>query len=183
MPIVLVTHDLGEALMLADTLSLLHRGQTLQHGPPAEVLRRPVSALAARLLGHRNIFGATVVESLSPEGFTIIEWGGRPLEAAPAEGVARGDRVTWTVPASKVVLHRRDRPSRGTRENAVSGILSEHLLLGDMTASTLRVDGAGNVNLSFQVPTHVAERNRLATGERVSVSLLAEAIHLMPPDD
>jgi hypothetical protein len=30
------------------------------------------------------------------------------------------------------------------------------------------------------IPTHVARRNRIGIGERVTVSLLAEAIHLMP---
>jgi len=33
------------------------------------------------------------------------------------------------------------------------------------------------------VPSHVAARNRLALGERATVSLLASGIHLMPPDD
>ena len=32
------------------------------------------------------------------------------------------------------------------------------------------------------IPTHVARRNRIGIGERVTVSLLADAIHLMPRD-
>jgi molybdate transport system ATP-binding protein len=182
MPLVLVTHDLNEALMLADNISLLHRGRTLQHGRPAEVLQHPVSVQAARLLGHRNLFTATVVEQRSDAGFTIIEWNDHRIEAAAEPQFRVGDAVAWVVPASKVVLHRRDRPSRGTTENPVSGLIVEHLLLGDTTVSTLQVDDTEALSITFQVPTHVAERNRLGVGERASVSLLAEAIHLMPPE-
>ena len=181
MPLVLVTHDLNEALMLADSLALLHRGRTLQRGRPADVLQHPVSVEAARLLGHRNVFTATVVAPCDAGGFAIIEWCGHRLEASPAPGFAAGDAVAWMVPASKVVLHRRDRPSRGTTENPVSGIICEHLLLGDTTVSVLKVDGVEDGAITFQVPVHVAERNALGVGERASVSLLASAIHLMPP--
>jgi molybdate transport system ATP-binding protein len=182
MPVVLVTHDLNEALMLADNLSLLRHGRTLQHGRPTDVLQRPVSMEAARLLGHRNLFSGTVVEQRSESGFTIIDWNGHRLETAANTQFRVGERVAWVVPASKVVLHRRDRPSRGTAENPVSGTISEHLLLGDSTVSVLQVNTREELAITFQVPAHVAERNALGVGERASVSLLAAAIHLMPPE-
>lgn len=181
MPVVLVTHDLNEALMLADKLSLLHRGRSLQHGRPVDVLQHPINVQAARLLGHRNIFTATVVEQHAHPGFTILDWNGHRIEAAARSEYRTGDTVAWLIPASKVVLHRRDRPSRGTTENPVSGVIAEHLLLGDTTVSTLSVDACEQLSITFQVPAHVAERNRLGVGERASVSLLAASIHLMPP--
>jgi hypothetical protein len=51
-----------------------------------------------------------------------------------------------------------------------------------MTHATLHVDGDPEAPLRFSVPTHVAERNRIAGGGAAVVSLLAEAIHLMPRD-
>lgn len=42
-PIVLVTHDLDEAVRLADRLAVLDHGALLQVGDPAEVVARPVS--------------------------------------------------------------------------------------------------------------------------------------------
>jgi ABC-type proline/glycine betaine transport system ATPase subunit len=44
MPIVLVTHDMGEAQALADSLCVLDEGDTLQVGSPAAVLGAPASA-------------------------------------------------------------------------------------------------------------------------------------------
>jgi molybdate transport system ATP-binding protein len=42
-PILLVTHDLDEAVRLADRLAVLDHGALLQIGPPAEVVAGPVS--------------------------------------------------------------------------------------------------------------------------------------------
>lgn len=182
MPVVLVTHDLNEALMLADNLCLLRHGRTLQHGRPVDVLQHPASVETARLLGHRNIYAATVIEQRPDLGFTIVDWNGHRLEAAAGERYRVGDKVAWVVPASKVVLHRRDRPSRGTAENPLSGTISEHLVQGDTTLSVLWVDEREDLAISFQVPIHVAERNTLGVGAQASVSLLAAAIHLMPAE-
>ena len=181
-PLVLVTHDIDEALMLADSLCLLHRGRTLQQGPPLEVVQRPVSTEAARLIGHRNIFSGEIEGHDPDRGLSLLRWAGRLLEAAPAQGFAAGASVAWLIPPSKVVLHRRDRPSRGEAENPVSGVIAEHLVLGDMTLNTLHVGGNPDCAVSFHLPRHVAERNRLGVGETASVSLLAEAIHVMPPE-
>jgi hypothetical protein len=64
----------------------------------------------------------------------------------------------------------------------VRGIIGDAVRLGDLTHATLYVDGDPEAPLRFSVPTHVAERNRVAAGGPATVSLLAEAIHLMPRD-
>ncbi len=50
-PVVLVTHDLDDTLLLADAVAVLDAGQVLQQGPPAEVARHPISPRVAWLLG------------------------------------------------------------------------------------------------------------------------------------
>ncbi len=49
-PIVLVTHDLGEAAGLADRLAVIDRGEILQVGPPREVIASPASARVVEAL-------------------------------------------------------------------------------------------------------------------------------------
>ncbi|WP_439574189.1 sulfate/molybdate ABC transporter ATP-binding protein [Phreatobacter sp.] len=49
-PILLVTHDLDEAAGLADTMAVIDRGEIIQTGPPAELLRHPASARVAEAL-------------------------------------------------------------------------------------------------------------------------------------
>lgn len=180
MPIVLVTHDLDEAIMLADQVTVIHHGRTLQAGRVEEVTVRPRSSAVARLLNLRNTFSARVVAQHPERGLTIIDWDGRRLEAALNSSFAIGEEVDWVVPEGFIILHQRVRPSRGERENPVPGIIESLLTTGPTTHLVLRPDGATHP-LHFSVPTHVARRNSLAQGDAVSVTLLGQGIHLMPP--
>jgi len=183
MPVILVTHDLDEAQMLADRLCVLHQGHTLQSGVPEAVMTRPDSVEVAQLVGLRNVFRAGVIGHDEARCVTIIEWRGRRLEARLQTAFAIGQQVTWVIPQGHIVLHRRDRPSRGEQENPVTGPVTECLPMGENVALTLAVNGPGRPPLFLTIPAHVARRNDIATGIEVGVSLLAEGIHLMPADD
>jgi molybdate transport system ATP-binding protein len=180
MPVLLVTHDLDEAAMLADRMCILHRGRTLQTGAPAEVMTRPRSVEVARLVDLQNIFEAAVVAQRADPALTIVEWRGHRLEARAQPGFAPGARVSWVVPPGFVVLHRRDRPSRGEHENPIGGVVQDLIAFGETAHIKLRV-ADGEEPIHFSVPTHVARRNGIEPGVRATVSLLAEGIHLMPP--
>ncbi len=182
MPVILVTHDLDEAVMLADRMTVLHRGRTLQTGTPHEVTTRPLSAEVARLVDLRNLFSGLVAGHDPANGRTIVDWAGLRIEAALHTDIAAGQRVAWVVPDGFVVLHRRDRPSRGEHENPVPGIVDAMLVIGQMAHLTLRPSHDPSLPIHFSVPLHVASRNGLAQGVAAIVSLLATGIHLMPPD-
>jgi len=175
MPIVLVTHDLQEASALADRMVVLSHGTTLQNGSPRELMARPASALVARLLDQPNVFTGQVLEG------NWLRWGELRLRLDRGGLPSAGSRVDWMIPGAQVVLHRRDRPSAGERENPVAGQVGEYLVLGDTATVTLLPDAAPGARLVFSLPTHAAERNGLARGQRISVSLLAAGIHVMPP--
>ncbi len=179
-PTVLVTHDLEEAARLADRICVLHRGRTLQIGPPSEILNRPASALVARLVDLGNVFEGEVVGHDAEAGHTLLRWHGHLLEARLRRDVAAGTRLAWVIPPGFVVMHRRDRPSRGERENPVRGRVEELATFGETSDVTMRVDDTPGLQLHFTVSTHAARRNRLAPGVDLRVSLLAEGIHLMP---
>nr|WP_290827912.1 ABC transporter ATP-binding protein [Halomonas sp.] len=175
-PIVLVTHDLEEATALADQICVLHNGVSLQQGEPEALFSRPSSPLVARLLDRHNLFEGVVVEV---EGQRRLQWGERYLEVT--NGLAElplGETVTWYLPPSDIVLHRRDRPSLGERENPVAATVSELVVLGGITSVSLRVNHGAI--LRFDIATHAARRNQLTSGAVVNVSLLAEGIHLIP---
>jgi molybdate transport system ATP-binding protein len=181
MPVVLVTHDLDEAAMLADRLAVLHRGRTLQTGTPEEVVTRPASAEVARLIDQRNVFDGKVTGHDAARAVTMLDWAGHRLEAAFNPAWSEGSTVSWIAPDGFVVLHRRDRPSRGEHENPVPGVIETVLAIGQTAHLTLRPDHDPRLPLHFSVPLHVARRNAVAPGVAATVSLLAEGIHLMPP--
>jgi molybdate transport system ATP-binding protein len=181
-PVVLVTHDLEEATALADRMSVLHRGATLQHGRPAEVFARPASPLVARLMDQPNVFGGRVTARDSARGVLALAWRGHALEVRDDARFAPGDTVAWMIPSAAVIMHRRERPSRGERENPIAGTVADVLVLGDTAEVRLRLGaGADAEFLIFSVAAHTARRNELAPGCSATVSLLAADIHLMPP--
>ena len=186
MPIVLVTHDLEEAVQLGDRMSILHHGQTLQDGAPHHIMAHPANREVARLIDLKNIFQARITAQRPGANITELAWGSTALEAEHARGFAVGDMVDWVIPSGSVILHRRRRPSRGIRENPVHGRVENMVRLGDTMTIAINIDGHPSYPLFMSMPVHAAERNSLAPGERVGVSLVRSDIHIMPalqPDE
>ena len=65
-PAIYVTHDQEEAFTIADRVLLLHAGQIVRAGSPAEVWGNPGSVWAAEFLGLGN-----VIEGLKVEGWKV----------------------------------------------------------------------------------------------------------------
>jgi osmoprotectant transport system ATP-binding protein len=49
--IVLVTHDMEEAIRLGDRIAVMDQGQLLQYAPPEEIIARPATPFVAELIG------------------------------------------------------------------------------------------------------------------------------------
>ena len=54
---IIATHDVLDALLLADRVAVLDGGRVVEHGPTGEVLARPQSAFAARIAGLNLLAG------------------------------------------------------------------------------------------------------------------------------
>jgi len=54
MTVLFVTHDIYEAVHLADRIVVLHGGRAVQDGAPADVVLRPAGPLVERMLGRRR---------------------------------------------------------------------------------------------------------------------------------
>ena len=66
-----VTHDREEAMILADRIVILDRGEIAQAGPPEEVYNHPVSAFVANFMGATNaleIGGEALPAGVAPAG-------------------------------------------------------------------------------------------------------------------
>jgi len=74
-PAVYVTHDQEEAFTIADRVLLLHNGQIVREGSPAEVWGNPRSVWAAEFLGLGN-----VIEGLKVEGVALSSSKGWKVE-------------------------------------------------------------------------------------------------------
>ncbi|MDH3450580.1 MAG: ABC transporter, partial [Gammaproteobacteria bacterium] len=181
LPIVLVTHDLNDAMLLADRIYAVSRGVTLQNGTPMELIQRPENVAVARLMDLQNIFSGQVIDHDENNEVTRIRWLDYELEARLQKEHNPGETINWVIPPSCIVLHRRQRPSQGERENPVHGLVGELTVMGENTLISMWVNGRKEQRLSLTVSSHVAERNFLAVEADISVSLLQQGLHLMPP--
>ncbi|SMB88736.1 ABC transporter ATP-binding protein [Deinococcus hopiensis] len=89
--VVLVTHDIDEALRLGDRVALMNAGTLAQFGPPDELILRPASPFVAQFLGEdaalRQLAGHPAAELTrpgNPSGLPTIEG---TLDARSALGV------------------------------------------------------------------------------------------------
>ena len=92
--VLLVTHDVEDALAHADQVALMDQGRIVQIGPPQEVYARPVSFRAAALTGDVNRWAGIVA-------------GGKletPFGAVAAEGLSDGTQAEALVRPEGVTL-------------------------------------------------------------------------------
>ncbi|SDD08274.1 ABC transporter ATP-binding protein [Belnapia rosea] len=82
--VLLVTHDVAEAVRLGDAVALLRDGRLVQHAAAAEILARPADAFAAEFLGADRMLLRLALFPLSA----------LPRHAAPAPGPALPDGAT-----------------------------------------------------------------------------------------
>lgn len=175
-PTLLVTHDLDEALQLADRICVLHHGKQLQVATPDELMSHPATPVVARLLGMQNIFSARVV-SRDDQGVTL-DWEGVALTIRTREPFNPGDTLSWMAPPQSILLQRPDRPVPGDSENPIPGSISELVKLGPHASLRITPQHAPELPISFYVPHHYVERQSLTVGMPVTLSLKAKAMHI-----
>ena len=66
-PAIYVTHDQEEAFSISDRVLILHNGDIVREGPPAEVWANPGSAYVARFLGLGNVFDGKFIDKSEVE--------------------------------------------------------------------------------------------------------------------
>ena len=167
-PTVFVTHSIVEAQMLADRMVVVHRGKTLQSGTPDEVYRRPAEPDVARLMGHKNVFHATVVRDAAAG--CVLNWQG--LELATHETAMRGD-FSFVIPSTEVRIIE----AAEARPNAVDGQIDAIASLGELVM--LRVLLPNDARVAVSAPAHLVRRRGLVLHGPIRVALSPDGIHLM----
>jgi len=169
-PVVLVTHDPLEAMVMADRLLVLEGGRVVQEGSPAEVARRPRTDYVARLVGL-NLYAGT----LDPVSGVVAVDGGGSLVVTPTEPAAGAGRVLVALRPSAVTLHT-ERPEHTSTRNVWAGTVADLELLADRVR--VLVDGTPAVLVDV-TPGAVAEL-RLGPGRAVWLSAKATETEAYP---
>ena len=114
-PAILVTHSAEEACTMADTIAIMHEGRILQHGTPETLIRRPVNAQAALLLGLANTSDTRYI----PQHAIRFDPNGTAVRISEAVPLAEGTRLTLVHPQYGDLIwyphadHDTDKPQTG----------------------------------------------------------------------
>ena len=102
-----VTHDQEEAMTMADTIAVMHRGQVEQLGSPVELYERPATRYVANFLGQSNCLEGRVVEHVADGGGdgTVLDVHGTALRVPGRHGT-RGGALSFGVRPEKAVVRR-----------------------------------------------------------------------------
>jgi molybdate transport system ATP-binding protein len=161
-PVVLVTHDPLEAMVLADRLMVLEAGRVVQVGRPVDVARRPASPYVARLVGL-NLWPGTLDGS---DGVTL-DGGGRLAVITKATA---GPALVSLRP-SAITVHT-EHPEHTSTRNVWRGRVTGMEVLVDRVR--LQVSGRPDALVDV-TPAAVAELG-LETGREVWLSAKATEI-------
>ena len=181
-PIVLVTHDLNEARMLADRLVVMDAGQMLQQGTPEQIHRAPRNARVADLVGIQNRFQGIWLGPAAQPGEGLMRWTAEagPPDNAPVLTVRdkgklpTGQAVNWVVPSDGITLI----DDAGLCLGDFSAEVTEVRHLGEITLATLALSAVPGARL--QLTSSGAQRRGLSVGTRVGVRLDLGMVHVMP---
>jgi len=161
---VMVTHDLLDAVALADRMLVIEGGGIVQSGPPAEVTARPRSRYVADLTGVNLLRGTARGAALDLDG------GGRLATAGGPTG------PVLAVIAPDAVAVRRERP-RTAAANVWRGQIGAVDLLGDRVR--VRVDGTPTI--TAEVAPAAVDELKLDDGGELWACLDARDVRVYPP--
>ncbi|MGE3831652.1 MAG: ABC transporter ATP-binding protein [Parvibaculaceae bacterium] len=104
-----VTHDLEEAMMLADRICVMRDGHILQLGSPADIYYRPADAFVAGFIGETNLIPVTVTarngSGIAYESADIADATGKVPDDLVCGDVTPGHAYMMVRPELLRVLH------------------------------------------------------------------------------
>jgi len=123
----IVTHDVLDALLLADRVVVIEGGRITEDGPTQQVLTAPRSAFAARLAGLDLLAGTWDGEALTTPGGLRVH--GTVGDGSPADQpLAAGPATALFRPAAVSVF---TEPPGGSPRNALPATVTDLEPLGD----------------------------------------------------
>ncbi len=169
--VILATHNLTQARLLAGRIVFLQAGRLVQSGSAAEVLSRPLSLDIAEFSAAENILNGTLSRR---DGRTILNCDGLCIEVV--SGRTSGRAAAVIRPEDILVS---PQPLDSSARNSFPGTVLTVSDLGAVMA--LGVDCSGVVFTVFLTRISCSQMG-LAPGSAVALTFKATAVHLLALD-
>lgn len=164
-PVIYVTHDQEEAVLLGDKISILYNGKIIQTGTPEQVFAEPVNRWVAEFLGMENFIEGNIISN-------------NPFRVSTPIGVfSIHQRTTMGFPVnSKVTLIFKKEPNfictAREKENTISGVVLE---------CSFREDGYKIIlDVGMPDPLVFLLPEKVSSGTRLTLLVPASSITFVP---
>lgn len=180
--VVIVTHDLSDAFLLAQRVVVIDRGRTLQQGSREDVFYRPATRRVAEFVETRNILPAAVLGV--DAGVVTLSWNGVRLEAdAPPETILRpGQTVDVCIRPTRIMIKPPEVESYAGRHNVFCGVIVDEVIGAETYRLFVRLHGSSNPrDLEIELPGYVYFRLGLDRTKDIEMSVRRDLVHIIPP--
>ncbi|MFD4179837.1 sulfate/molybdate ABC transporter ATP-binding protein [Rhodococcus sp. NPDC058514] len=168
---VLVTHDVLDALALADHVIVIESGRIVERGSVRDVLTSPRSAFAARMAGV-NLVSGTIAEP----GLLLTDWG--TTLSGIGETAVGSDAVALFRPGA-VAVHL-EPPEHASPRNVIAVTIADL----DVHGTTVRIRGTdhpdGSIGPAADVTAAAVADLDLAPGQHVYFVVKTQELELHP---
>jgi molybdate transport system ATP-binding protein len=167
-PILLVTHDLKEASLLADRITVIDQGISLQTASPRVLFQKPRNSRVAQLVGINNIYtGIFSAGSLSWDGCN------RVLQVLDKGKIPAGQKVAWVIPQSGISVHEQAKP------NSLVATVHQLSSIGQIASIQFQIRDSG-VFVNWEASSAEVKRLSIQLGSEAHIEFDTKQIHIMP---
>ena len=167
-PILLVTHDLREADLLADRITVIDQGISLQTAAPQVLFQKPRNARVAELVGINNMFEGVFDSgelrwNNSNQLFHVLDKGKIPPNTP----------VAWVIPADGLSLHEQ------ASDTSVIAKVMQISTLGQVAVIQMQLNN-GEHTIVWEASAAEVRRLSLRVDSAAYIEIDSSKIHIMP---
>ena len=167
-PILLVTHDLREADLLADRITVIDQGVGLQTAPPKILFERPRNSRVAELVGINNKF-----EGIFTAGKLMWTSCERVFNVVDKGKIPPNTPVAWVIPAHGLSLEITQ------SKTSIEVVVEQVSAIGQIAVIQLQTT-EGRQTIVWEASAAEVKRLALETNKKCHLEIDGNKIHIMP---
>ena len=174
LPIILVTHDLNEAIRLGDKITVIDNGTSLQTSPPQQLLDKPRNARVAELVGSPNLF-----KGIFNAG--QLSWGNKNLQLTVKDKgkIKKEIEVAWVIPSHSIEVVDDKQNTNSYKNNLIDCEVIRVRQLGQIAVVYWQVTECDD-QIVWQASANELRRLGIVVGANKKIYLDPDQIHIMP---
>jgi molybdate transport system ATP-binding protein len=177
LPIIYVTHNRDEAIMLGDYLIAYEKGRITAAGEPSEIFSGPVTASVARLTGVENVFDGVITHRNIEAGMMTVRIRDKDGESEleiPLAKESHGDRVRVAIRSGDILL-----ATEELRSTSARNILCGEIRTIEERSNLVLVRVRSGVTWAVSVTAQAVRELRLTPGQKIWLAIKTHSCHLL----